>query len=179
MLIDSKEKFLIKPTKLGSLKATSELYKIYSDSSEKFHDAAFLYQEILTRFCPKDAIKIILINGKNENLKQTEIEKGFINAYSIVADYMILNRFHFCAVHWAKKGMDLFDFFHSKYPPQIAENLKKNSKNYQNLKKIFEENKSHFAADFYYGHSGYTGLKFDWEGNYSPSIHHDNDNLKP
>jgi hypothetical protein len=179
MLIDCKEKFLIKSTKLGSLKGTSELYKIYSNSSEKFHDAALLYQEILTKFCPKDAIKIILINGKIDNLKQNEIENGFINAYLIVANYLILNRFYFSAVHWAKKGMDLFDFFHSKYPQKIIEDLKRNSKDYQNLCKIFEENKSHFANDFYYGHSGYTGLKFAWESDYTPTIHHDNDNLRP
>ena len=177
MLIDRKEKFLIKSTRMGNIKATQDLYKMYSYSSDRFHDAALLYQQILTSYAPKEAIKILLIDGDIERLKSIEIETGFVNAYSIVSDYMAINKFYSCAVHWAKKGMDLFDFFHSKYPDEILVNLKRNSKDYQNLKKIFEENASHFCYDFYYGYAGHKGLTLEWESNYVPSIHHDNDNL--
>ena len=177
MLLDCKEKFLIRSSCFGNRKATHELYKLYADSVAKFDNAAHLYREVITKYNPKDAIEILLLNKKIEDMTRAQIEKEFIHSFYIVADYMALTGALRNAAIWAKKGIELFDFFHSRYPEQIASKLKESSRDYQKLNAIFEGNKKYFDSDLYYGKAGWTGLKFDWEKDYTPSIHHDNDNL--
>ncbi len=176
VLINCKEKFLYKSVKNGNKEAARELLKIFGSSEEKFHDAVYLHQQVITKYNPIDAVRIVYSYGDFSRLSKTEIEKEFLYYYALIAKYMYDNKFYRSGVRWAKKGMNLFELFHSSYPESMKISLRENSQEYQLLKKRYEEHEQYFDEDLYYGGNGYTGLKWDWEDSYSPSIYHNNDN---
>jgi hypothetical protein len=137
MLIDCKEEFLIRSSNFGNSKATHELYKLYSDSIAKFNKAADLYMDVLRKYSPKDALKILHLDNDFHCLSQQQIEKEFLNAMVMAAKYEFVQRNFYHGVNWAKKGLDLFELFYSKYPENVIKSMKEKSEEYRNLKTQF------------------------------------------
>ena len=180
MLIDAKEKFLVRNSENGNANATSELYLIYGDcaSDKNFGKAALLYQKTLMEYPPNEAMKILYPNEKMNLLTRHELEMRYFQSMRLISLYMSDCKIFDKSTLWAKKGFELFEQFIRNCSPEYKEEIKKNNKYYQDLLVHFEAHKSHFDQYYYDTISHGKKLTFEWEGKYFSEPTLTNDNIK-
>jgi hypothetical protein len=176
VLINGKEIFLLKGKNDGNKDATKALYDIYGNNTDNFHDAAVLHQEILIKYNPLESLKIYNHAMLDLKLNAQEIEAYYLHSITKIVDYMYVNEKYFAGIHWAKKGLDLFELFCINAPKAAMPKLKNESIEYQILLSQFEANKEYFDPAFYYPSDESNGVVFHWEADFIPSEFPNNDN---
>src|ERR1700722_1615338 len=126
MLINGKEKFLIKKTEEGNAEAFFDMYKFYQNQGDYkgYTHGLWYLKQFLLRFHPKESMKIFA-EREGREFSEDSMKDDYLHLVRVVAAMHYDCKEYESGVYWAKKAMDLFDFFYCKLNDKTRENIKK------------------------------------------------------
>lgn len=157
MVLDLKEKILLKKFEHGCIESYLDLFNFYESSNDS--RALWYLKQFLLHYKPEASMRIYA-KKHNRPYSQDNMRSDYIYLVILVAAKHYDRGEYQYGVYWAKKGMDLFDFFYIKFNKKTREAIKKESKDYAHALKMFEYGKSYFDMVQYHNEKG---IHFYWE----------------
>lgn len=158
MIIDASEDFLYKSAMSGNIEVAIKLYNVLQVDEDKYDEAAHFYQNILIAYNPKNAVEILANQEAHELFTREYFEAEYLFAVSVIARNLGSNDDGFLAVHWAKKGLDLFRMFNVEFDSSLKDWV---NEVHQKLEWIFKKYQHHFDLGYYKNEA-----VFPWEDDY-------------
>lgn len=171
-VIDLKvRKFLLK-AEAGCNASQYYFYKLSKGKNEFEILGVNFLQKLLLQMPPHEVKKIIdSIDGTS--LTKTDFEYEYTYMLILVAAYALDCGNFATGVYWAKKALDMADYFHPFIDKETRNQILE-GENYVWAKEIFEEYNDYFNYKIFNGN----GIPFPWEENRYSNFFSSNDNQK-
>jgi hypothetical protein len=176
MILKTKKYFLLKKANQGDIEATFELleYQMNNRDFELFHDVGKTLKNVLVNVHPEKSMWIYAkVLGKEFTLES--MRSDYMHLVTLIAVMHFDCKEYDLGIFWARKSMDLFDYFHIKLNKATRDKLKLDDEDYKSAAFYFDKGKDYFDADFYKREKG---IPFVWEENCYFSKKPTNDNIK-
>jgi len=164
MILNGKEKFLIRKTEEGYAEAYYDLFRFYKTQGnyKGYTHGLWYLKQFLLRFHPNESMKIF---AEKEGREFTEegMKDDYLHLVRLVAAMHYDCKEYESGVYWARKAIDLFDFFYCKLNNKTREKIKQESEDYICAMSMFESYKDYFDEDLFKEEKG---IHFNWENEY-------------
>lgn len=141
------------------------------DSVDCFADCLGYIKKLLIRYEPKKVVKLISALGQMQ-YDETNVEREFIFLMHRVTVINLFIKDYKGVAFWAKKTVDLMDYFHPTSACLNREYLFEKNRLYQDCHELYQTYKEYLDEEIY------KGFIFYWEHDFYSPNEHSNDNSK-
>jgi hypothetical protein len=138
---------------------------------EKFYNCIWYLKHLLTRYNPAEVIEIIY-DFEGLRYDKTIVEMEYLYLMNMVVQIHLFNDDFDYAVHWAKKTLEMIDYFHPCLNKPTKEVILKENLYYADSTKLFEKYHHYFDPKLH------EEVVFHWEKKFYDPTFHANQNFK-
>lgn len=141
-------------------------------SHESFADCLWYIKKLISKYKPETACKLIR-QLCGITLDEMTDEQGYIHFMHEIAHIHKFIHDYEVAVHWAKKTIDMIEYFHPNNSAIDKEYFLLKDECYKECLELYQKYKEYFDEEIY------KDFTFDWEIEfYSPTFHANDNGLK-
>lgn len=164
------KKYLLK-AKNGCKSSLYKLYNLYFDKRQTQTIGVSYLQKFLL-FTPPHLVKIIISEVEDRYITDKDFEETYIYLLTLVTAYAFDSENFITGVYWAKKVMEMVNYFHPSADQHVKEKIL-SSNCYRNAVEMFECHKQYFDKKIFDGN----GVPFPWQEDLYNLLSPENDNL--